>query len=38
MTAEEIVALLKSMGSKGTARVLRNHGAHGLVLASKSAI
>ncbi len=28
MTAEEIVAMLKKMGSEGTARVLRNHGAH----------
>ncbi len=28
MTAEEIVAQLESMGSEGTARVLRNHGAH----------
>lgn len=28
MTAEEIVAQLKKMGSEGTARVLRNHGAH----------
>lgn len=28
MTAEEIVAQLKKIGSEGTARVLRNHGAH----------
>lgn len=28
MTAEEIVVQLKKMGSEGTARVLRNHGAH----------
>lgn len=28
MTAEEIVSQLKKMGSEGTARVLRNHGAH----------
>lgn len=28
MTTEEIVAQLKKMGSEGTARVLRNHGAH----------
>ncbi|XZE45184.1 DNA alkylation repair protein [Pirellulaceae bacterium SH467] len=28
MTAEEIVAHLKKLGNEGTARVLRNHGAH----------
>ncbi len=28
MTVAEIVAQLKKMGSEGTARVLRNHGAH----------
>lgn len=28
MTVEDIVAQLKLMGSEGTARVLRNHGAH----------
>ncbi len=28
MDAEEIVVQLKEMGSEGTARVLRNHGAH----------
>lgn len=28
MTAAEIVSLLKKMGNEGTARVLRNHGAH----------
>lgn len=28
MTAEEIVPQLKKMGSEGTARALRNHGAH----------
>ncbi len=28
MTTEDIVALLQKMGNEGTARVLRNHGAH----------
>ena len=28
LTIEEIVAQLKEMGNEGTARVLRNHGAH----------
>ena len=28
MTAAEILALLRNMGNEGTARVLRNHGAH----------
>ncbi len=28
MTAAEIVAVLKNLGNEGTARVLRNHGAH----------
>ena len=28
MTATEVVAMLTSMGNEGTARVLRNHGAH----------
>ncbi len=28
MTADEIVAQLKKIGSEGTAKVLRNHGAH----------
>jgi 3-methyladenine DNA glycosylase AlkD len=28
MTVEEIVTQLRKMGSEGTARVLRNHGAH----------
>lgn len=28
MTAEEIVAQLQKLGSEGTAKVLRKHGAH----------
>ena len=35
MTTDEIVAQLKRMGSEGTARVLRNHGAHNPCLGVK---